>query len=209
MLRLRDALVGGRGSGPAASQAAGWPRPRDRVAVAARLRDALRRSAAAERGREAVPGAAPASSDIGCGRGRCASAATGPGRPRRRPSPAPRRSSCRRRSNIAVGDDTPSGITTAVGRRWPGVAPRRVTDAADVRDGLAGAQDRPVWVVVRDPHRHGWMDALVAEIAHRRPDAVVIDTGWPGWAPPARVTHLVTHGASWASGEAVVELLAP
>ena len=66
-----------------------------------------------------------------------------------------------------------------------------------------------MWVVVRDPHRHQWMDALVAQIVRERPDAVVIDTGWPGWSPPARATHVVTYGASWASGEAVVELLAP
>jgi beta-N-acetylhexosaminidase len=180
----------------------------DRVAAAAQLRDELRRSATARRVGKPVPGAAPA------GRTAAARALRVRGHLLRVGSPDGARSAPRvlelvAPSNIAVGDDTPSGITTAVGRRWPGVAPRRVTDAAGVRDGLAGAEDRPVWVVVRDPHRHQWMDALVGEIVRRRPDAVVVDTGWPGWAPPPRVTHLVTYGASWASGEAVVELLAP
>jgi beta-N-acetylhexosaminidase len=51
------------------------------------------------------------------------------------------------------------------------------------------------------------MDAHVAELGRLRPDCVVIDTGWPGWTPPARLAHVVTHGASWASGEAVVRRL--
>jgi beta-N-acetylhexosaminidase len=74
---------------------------------------------------------------------------------------------------------------------------------------LAHAIDRPLWVVVRDPHRHHWMGELVAIIARERPDAVVIDTGWPGWSPAGPAAHVVTHGASWASGEAVVSVLAP
>jgi beta-N-acetylhexosaminidase len=52
------------------------------------------------------------------------------------------------------------------------------------------------------------MDALVTGLGLLRPDLVVVDTGWPGWTPAAGLTHLVTHGASWASGEAVVRRLA-
>jgi beta-N-acetylhexosaminidase len=62
--------------------------------------------------------------------------------------------------------------------------------------------------MVRDAHRHAWMDALVTGLGLLRPDLVVVDTGWPGWAPAAGLTHVVTHGASWASGEAVVRRLA-
>jgi beta-N-acetylhexosaminidase len=110
-------------------------------------------------------------------------------------------------SNIAVGDDTPTGVATAVSRRWPGLRPERLGAGDDPTAALALAGDRPVWVVVRDAHRHPWMDTLVEELGALRPDAVVIDTGWPGWTPPAGLTHLVTHGASWASGEAVVREL--
>jgi beta-N-acetylhexosaminidase len=113
------------------------------------------------------------------------------------------------RSNIAVGDETPSGITTAVARRWPGSAPRRITGGDDLGAALAEAVGRALWVVVRDPHRHHWMGELVASIVRARPDAVVIDTGWPGWAAPEPAVQVLTHGASWASGEAVVSLLAP
>jgi beta-N-acetylhexosaminidase len=79
---------------------------------------------------------------------------------------------------------------------------------AEAAAALAGSGGRPVWVVVRDAHRHPWMDALVADLGRLRPDLVVIDTGWPGWTPPAGLTHVVTYGASWASGEAVVSRLA-
>ena len=176
----------------------------ERVAAAARLRDELRLAATAARTGRPVPGAAPAGRTAAARalrvRGSVPVVATATG-PCVLELVAP--------SNIAVGDDTPSGLTTAVARRWPGLAPLRITDTAGVRAGLAAATGRPVWVVVRDPHRHRWMGSLVQQIVHARPDTVVIDTGWPGWSPPQGATHVVTYGASWASGEAVVDLLAP
>jgi beta-N-acetylhexosaminidase len=111
-------------------------------------------------------------------------------------------------SNIAVGDDTPSGVATAARRRWPDLQLVRLSAGDDPVGALAAAADGPVWIVVRDAHRHPWMDGLVAALGQRRPDCVVIDIGWPGWTPPAGLTHVVTHGASWASGEAVVRQLA-
>jgi beta-N-acetylhexosaminidase len=65
----------------------------------------------------------------------------------------------------------------------------------------------PLWVVTRDAHRHTWMASALAEVLAARPDAVVIDTGWPGWQPADGTALVVTRGASRASGAAVVELL--
>ena len=196
---LVDAVESGRLPQGRLAQAA------DRVATAARLRDELRAGAAGARAGRPVPGAAPAGRTAAARalrvRGTIPRFDGADGAPCVLELVAP--------SNIAVGDDTPSGITTAVARRWPGDAPLRVTRARGLREGLAAGAGRPVWVVVRDPHRHQWMDSLVAQIVRARPDAVVLDTGWPGWSPPARATHVVTYGASWASGEAVVDLLAP
>lgn len=110
-------------------------------------------------------------------------------------------------SNIAVGDETASGIATAVGQRWPAARQHRLTSDSGLASELALAQGQPLWVVVRDAHRHGWMGAAVSEVVRHRPDAVILDIGWPRWSPDDPVAHVVTHGASWASGEAVVELL--
>ena len=120
-------------------------------------------------------------------------------------------------TNIAVGAETPVGVVTAACRRWPGLRVQRlgtsddVTAAAAEAAGPAGdppAQGRPLWLVVRDPHRHPWMDEAVRSLVAVRPDVVVVDTGWPGWEPPSGTTHVVTHGASWAAGEAAVSRLA-
>lgn len=111
--------------------------------------------------------------------------------------------------NIAVGDITPHGVATAAGARWPGLRTVRLGPDDDLGPALAAAEGAPLWLVVRDPHRFAWMEQTVHRIGTARPDAVVIDTGWPGWEPSGRLTHVVTHGASWACGQAVVELLAP
>ena len=129
-------------------------------------------------------------------------------------------------TNIAVGSETPVGVVTAARRRWPEVEVQRLGASDDVAaaaaamagptggaatagpTGGAPTEGRPLWVVVRDPHRHAWMDEAVRAVVAVRPDVVVVDTGWPGWEPPAGTTHVVTHGASWAAGEAVVSRLA-
>jgi beta-N-acetylhexosaminidase len=177
-----------------------------RVATASALRDQLRSASVAGGPRRLVSRPAPAGREAAARAvritGTLPQLSAGPGIP-------PRVLELVAPSNIAVGDDTPSGITTALARRWPGTVPRRLTDAASLDHELAGAVDGPLWVVVRDPHRHHWMGELVAAIVTRRPDAVVIDTGWPDWSPAAPTVHVLTHGASWASGEAVVRALAP
>jgi beta-N-acetylhexosaminidase len=61
--------------------------------------------------------------------------------------------------------------------------------------------------VVRDRHRHPWQAAHVDRLAAARPDAIVVDMGWPGTPLPAARTWITTHGASRASAEAVAELL--
>ncbi len=111
-------------------------------------------------------------------------------------------------SNIAVGDETVSGVVSAVRRRWADAEVRRFgpdTRPAEVAARATTARsDRPVWLVVRDAHRFGWMADVVAGVADVRPDVVVVDTGWPDWRPPLGIAHVVTRGGSRASGEAVV-----
>lgn len=110
-------------------------------------------------------------------------------------------------SNFAVGDETLSGIATAVAGRWPGTRTTVVSTERELADVLPTADGRTLWVSVRDPHRHDWMGPALAALLEARPDTLVIDTGWPGWTVPAGTTRVVTHGAARVTAERVVELL--
>lgn len=110
-------------------------------------------------------------------------------------------------SNIAVGDETLTGIAAAVSQRWPGTLTTRVGNERELLAALPAADDGPLWVSVRDPHRHDWMVPALATLLELRPKTVVIDSGWPGWTAPTDTTHVVTHGAARVTAERVIELL--
>jgi beta-N-acetylhexosaminidase len=79
-----------------------------------------------------------------------------------------------------------------------------------VAAALTAAAGRPLVVVVRDPQRRPAQAALLEALLVARPDAVVVDMGWPaatGTAPARGVARITTYGASRASGEAVAALL--
>jgi beta-N-acetylhexosaminidase len=169
-----------------------------RVVAAAALRDTLRDSATRP------PGGATAGLDAAAG------ALQVSGSPTLR-STSPLVLELTAASNIAVGDETVSGLVSAVRRRWadapveqfgPGAGPAEVVAAA-----RAVPTERPVWLAVRDVHRFAWMADVVSAVAAVRPDVVVVDTGWPSWRPVEDLAHVVTRGGSRASGEAVVRLL--
>lgn len=115
--------------------------------------------------------------------------------------------------NIAVGHETLSGIATAVAHRWPGTSTTSVSTEGELLAAASGVDDGPLWVCVRDPHRHEWMAPALAALLTARPDTVVIETGWPGWTAPESsshaITHVVTHGAARVTAECVIDLLAP
>jgi beta-N-acetylhexosaminidase len=64
-------------------------------------------------------------------------------------------------------------------------------------------------VVVRDLARHPWQQRIAARLLERRPDAVLVETGVPGWVPPGATAVVETYGGGRASLTAAVELLAP
>lgn len=86
------------------------------------------------------------------------------------------------------------------------------TDVPGVADGVGGvlarAAGRRLVVVLRDGRRPA-AAALASALVEARPDAVVVDMGWPSdlAAGPSGV-RVSTYGASRASGESVARLLA-
>jgi beta-N-acetylhexosaminidase len=62
-------------------------------------------------------------------------------------------------------------------------------------------------VVVRDPQRDPAQLAQVRGLTAARPDAVVVDLGWPSPERLGGAARVVTYGASRASGDAAAQRL--
>jgi beta-N-acetylhexosaminidase len=115
-----------------------------------------------------------------------------------------------RPANIAAGN-VPWGIAGALAALDPSTSTSRVAEGDDaaVAGALAAATGRPLVVVVRDPQRRPAQAAALQTLLAARPDAVVVDMGWPsGGAEALGAAHITTFGASRASGAAVAGLLA-
>jgi beta-N-acetylhexosaminidase len=82
----------------------------------------------------------------------------------------------------------------------------------DVAPLLGAAVGRPLILVVRDVHRHGWMARAALALIEARPDTVVVEIGTAhgvaGLLGPRGVTVLTTYGGSRVCGIAAAEALA-
>jgi beta-N-acetylhexosaminidase len=116
-----------------------------------------------------------------------------------------------RPANIAAGA-VPWGVGAPVRAIDPTATAARVPEGDDhaVASALVAAADRPLVIVVRDAHRRPAQAAALRTLGAARPDAVVVDMGWPmGPADrPAVATWITTHGGSRASGDAAAHVLA-
>lgn len=79
-----------------------------------------------------------------------------------------------------------------------------------LRDGesAAGLPPGRVVLALRDAARHPWQQRITEELLADRPDAIVIETGLPGWRPERATALIETHGAGRASLEAAAARLA-
>jgi beta-N-acetylhexosaminidase len=90
----------------------------------------------------------------------------------------------------------------------PGTTVVRVSgEQDDLRAVLTQAARRPLVVVCRDAHRHAWQQRLLATLLAARPDAVLVEMGFPGGRPSFATAYLETNGASRAGAEAAVRRL--
>ncbi|WP_369211921.1 glycoside hydrolase family 3 protein [Streptomyces flavofungini] len=108
--------------------------------------------------------------------------------------------------NIAVGDETPWGVTAELERRLPGTRSGTFSGGTAGADALADAGDRRIVAVVRDAHRHAWMSAALTTLLAARPDTIVVEMGVPQSAPVGAL-HIATRGAARVCGEAAAEVL--
>jgi beta-N-acetylhexosaminidase len=112
--------------------------------------------------------------------------------------------------NLAVDGATPWGVGRPLARLLPGTTVERI-DAASAANGglpkaLLAASGRPLVLVVRDAHRHGWLSAALAAVLAARPDAYVVEMGVPG-SEPVGAMHVATYGSSPVCGQAAAEVL--
>ncbi|MDI6101463.1 glycoside hydrolase family 3 protein [Actinoplanes sp. NEAU-A12] len=114
--------------------------------------------------------------------------------------------------NIAIGSETPWGVGEPLAGLLPGTTAVRFTagDLEPLADPaapvLAGAGDRPLVLVVRDVHRHPWIERTLHRVLDVRPDAIVVEMGIP--VTVVGGVHIATHGATRALGRAAAELIA-
>jgi beta-N-acetylhexosaminidase len=72
---------------------------------------------------------------------------------------------------------------------------------------VRSAEGRPIVLVLRDAVRHGWQRSVATELVELRPDAVLVETGLPGWLPDGARASVETHGAGRVNLEAASDLL--
>jgi beta-N-acetylhexosaminidase len=102
------------------------------------------------------------------------------------------------------------GLGSAIRERRSDTEVVAVHDRPDDAAGLArSANGRALVVVLRDAARHPWQQAVASELLGLRPDAVVVETGLPGWLPERATASVETYGAGRVNLEAAAELLVP
>jgi beta-N-acetylhexosaminidase len=69
------------------------------------------------------------------------------------------------------------------------------------------AADRTLVIAVRDASVHRWQGEVIDRCVAARPDAVVIEFGWPPPTSPTCGTYVLTHGAARVSAQAVIDRL--
>jgi beta-N-acetylhexosaminidase len=178
----------------------------------ARLREAAGRVAALASWVGSVSDDSPADPEIGLAAARRAIRVTvAPSAERALPlAAAPHVVEFRPVMTEAVDKSTPWGLGTPLSELMPGTTVAAFTPADESRlaeIALAPAAGRPLVLVVRDAHRHGWMGAALDQILAARPDAGVVEMGLPG-GPARGAFHIATHGATRVTGQAAAELLA-
>jgi beta-N-acetylhexosaminidase len=111
--------------------------------------------------------------------------------------------------NIAAGS-VPWGAAASVTRCDPAATATRIAEGDDraVASALLAARGRPLIVITRDARRRPAQAAALRALLTARPDAVLVDMGWPGGeALPPAAARITTYGASPACGEAAATVL--
>lgn len=113
-------------------------------------------------------------------------------------------------ASIAAGE-TPWGVASHLASEidalLPGASCVTVADPTALADILDANPTRPLVVQGRDLSRVEFLRAASATVLRRRPDALIVELGWPDFSGPARL-DVVTFGSGRAAAAALIHLLA-
>ena len=113
-------------------------------------------------------------------------------------------------ANIAAGEDTVWGIgdhlRVELDRRLPGATCVTAATLHEVEAVLAAHPDRPLVVQGRDLTRVEFLSRAVTLIKDRRPDAVLVELGWPQ-LPGVPPVDVATYGAGRGAAICLITLL--
>jgi beta-N-acetylhexosaminidase len=110
-------------------------------------------------------------------------------------------------TNIAVGTETPWGVSAELTRLVPGTETGSFAGEDAGHAAIVAAGERRVVAVVRDEHRHPWMAGALDTLLKARPDTIVVEMGVPQSAPRGPL-YIATHGAARVCGVAAAEVIA-
>ncbi|MFF7473757.1 glycoside hydrolase family 3 N-terminal domain-containing protein [Streptomyces sp. NPDC008092] len=110
-------------------------------------------------------------------------------------------------TNIAVGTETPWGVSAELTRLVPGTETGSFAGEDAGHAAIVAAGERRIVAVVRDEHRHPWMTGALDILLKARPDTIVVEMGIPQAAPRGAL-YLATHGAARVCGVAAAEVIA-
>ncbi|MGH3131402.1 MAG: glycoside hydrolase family 3 protein, partial [Gaiellaceae bacterium] len=97
----------------------------------------------------------------------------------------------------------------AIRARWPEADVVSVCEAPpDGWSAVRSSTARPLVLGLRDAGRHPWQREAAGELVGLDPDAVVVETGLPGWLPAGARASVETYGAGRVNLEAAVDVLA-
>jgi beta-N-acetylhexosaminidase len=116
----------------------------------------------------------------------------------------------RPRANIAAGE-AEHAFGSVLEGRLPGVQ-TLVLDESSAHPArvLETMGTRQLVVLVRDLHRHAWMEDVAAALLSSAPTAIVVEVGLPQRRPANAQNYAATYGGSRVSYEALADrLLAP
>ncbi|MFD1546726.1 glycoside hydrolase family 3 protein [Nonomuraea guangzhouensis] len=112
--------------------------------------------------------------------------------------------------NLAIDKNTPWGVGEPLAELLPGTAVTRLAageaTGAVIERLIAGADGRPLVVVVRDAHRHPWQSEALRHLLSARPDTVVVEMGLPARSDLGAV-HIATYGSARVCGQAAAEVI--